>query len=205
MAEQMKFLGLMIHENIKWSPHIQMILKKITKYIGIFCKLRYFCPRKTLINLYYAFIYSHFIYCIEIWGNSDPTITYLKPILILQKKILRIITFSGYQAHALPLFKKLEILHIYDIFKFRISLLVYQNIHSKTNIKLEKTCLTQNMHSHNTRASTANKLFVHRYNKSFGQQSLSHKITKAWNSLPTSISSISGIRTFKTTLRQHIL
>eukprot|EP00732_Lithocolla_globosa_P001079 Lithocolla_globosa_v1_NODE_479_length_3945_cov_27.737018.p2 type:complete len:374 gc:universal NODE_479_length_3945_cov_27.737018:2311-3432(+) len=100
MEEKTKFLGIIINENVKWQQHVQLVVKKISKYIGIFCKLRYYCPLRILIQLYYALIYSHFIYCLEIWGSSDTKSTYLQPLLIIQKKILRIITFSNYRSHA---------------------------------------------------------------------------------------------------------
>jgi len=46
MEESTKFLGLMIHENLTWKHHVNTILKKIRKYVGIFAKLRHFVPQK---------------------------------------------------------------------------------------------------------------------------------------------------------------
>eukprot|EP00732_Lithocolla_globosa_P005361 Lithocolla_globosa_v1_NODE_5514_length_1228_cov_70.501279.p1 type:complete len:261 gc:universal NODE_5514_length_1228_cov_70.501279:410-1192(+) len=133
MEEKTKFLGVMVNENTKWHSHVQMILQKLFKYVRIFSKLRYYCPKKVLISLYYSFIYSNLIYCLEIWGNSETTLTYLQPLLLLQKKLVRIIDFSTYQAHALPIFQKLKILHIFDLYRFRISLLAHKITHNNKN------------------------------------------------------------------------
>ena len=55
-------------------------------------------------------MYRYLIYCIEVWGISPHT--HLKPLLLLQKKIVRIMTFSSYYAHTAPIFKDLKILTI---------------------------------------------------------------------------------------------
>ena len=54
-----------------------------------------------------AFVYPYLIYGVEIWGNACNA--YIDPLIKLQKKCLRIITFSNYLAHTEPLFQKLEI------------------------------------------------------------------------------------------------
>ena len=46
------------------------------------------------------------IYCIDIWGISAQS--HLRPLLLSQKKIVRIMTFSTYYAHTDPLFKDLK-------------------------------------------------------------------------------------------------
>eukprot|EP00732_Lithocolla_globosa_P006233 Lithocolla_globosa_v1_NODE_7089_length_992_cov_64.610874.p1 type:complete len:229 gc:universal NODE_7089_length_992_cov_64.610874:246-932(+) len=192
----------MVHENVKWHNHVRMIIKKVLKYIGIFSKLRYYCPKTILVTLYYAFVYPHLIYCIEIWGNNIHTLTYLNPLLILQKKIVRIISFADYNSHTLPLFKKLKIMHIFDIYTFRISLLSPTHIYSKSSpINLQHLSLTINTHEHCTRSSTQRKFFVHRYRtSSFGISTISHKVTITWNSLPEDLTCIVNKRAFKSKL-----
>ena len=66
--------------------------------------------KKSIRNLYYSYSYAYLIYCIEIWGISPQT--HLNPLLLMHKKILRIITFSYYYAHTVPIFKDLKILAI---------------------------------------------------------------------------------------------
>eukprot|EP00732_Lithocolla_globosa_P001166 Lithocolla_globosa_v1_NODE_538_length_3793_cov_198.788235.p1 type:complete len:860 gc:universal NODE_538_length_3793_cov_198.788235:2774-195(-) len=191
MEEHVRFLGVEVHENVKWNIQVQKVVKKITKFLGIFCKLRYCCPQKILIQLYYSFIYSHLIYCIEVWGNCNTNAIYLKPLLILQKKLVRIMTFANYNTHASPIFSKLKIMNIYDIYKYRISLLAHKYVYGKTMFTPQKTSFASNIHDHDTRSSSKNKLYVNHYRTySFGQQTISHKITKAWNSLLTELSEI---------------
>ena len=44
--------------------------KKIAKGFGIILRAQKFFNKKTLFNLYHAFIFPYLIYCVEIWGNA---------------------------------------------------------------------------------------------------------------------------------------
>ena len=59
--------------------------------------------------MYYSFVFLYLIYCVEIWGSSLKS--YLDPLVIIQKKCIRTISFSEYLAPSEPLFHKLNILN----------------------------------------------------------------------------------------------
>ena len=52
MEYNVKFLGVKINEDVKWTNHVSYIVNKINKYIGIFSIIRHFTPQTTLNNLY---------------------------------------------------------------------------------------------------------------------------------------------------------
>ena len=90
-----KFLGLIIiDDQLKWLEHIQYIKNKVSKSVGILCKVQHYLDQQTLLNLYYTFVYPYLIYSLEIWGNACNV--YLDSLIKLQKKCLRIIKFSSY-------------------------------------------------------------------------------------------------------------
>ena len=62
--------------------------------------------------------------CVEVWGNTPDT--HLDPLIKLQNKIIRIITFSPYLAHTKPLFKERYILTFPKIVIQRISLQMFK-------------------------------------------------------------------------------
>ena len=103
-----KFLGVIIDDKLKWTRHISYIQNKISKGMGIMLKARKFLNRKILLQLYHSFVYPYLIYCLEIWGNAADI--HIDPIIKLQKKIVRIITFSKYGSSTQPLFLNLHIL-----------------------------------------------------------------------------------------------
>ena len=102
-VEQMtyvKYLGLIIDCNLNWKKHAHEMSKKISRGIGILSKLRHFVTNDILTQLYYSLVYPFLTYGIIVWGNTYTTT--LKPIVILQKKAVRIITFSKRDAHSSP-------------------------------------------------------------------------------------------------------
>ena len=52
-------------------------------------------------------------YSLISWGNTYPTS--LQPLTTLQKKAVRIITFSDFNSHSSPLFRKLGLLKLKDL------------------------------------------------------------------------------------------
>ena len=63
---------------------------------GILAKLRHNAPHKTVLLVYHAIFYSHLNYGCSIWGLSCDK--HLDIIRKLQKRCLRIITFSDFES-----------------------------------------------------------------------------------------------------------
>ena len=120
-----KFLGVMIDDGLKWTNHISYIKNKIAKGFGIILRARRFFNRETLLNLYHSFIFPYLIYCVEILGNA--AVIYRLPLIKLQKKIVRAITFSKYLAHTAELFVNLDILPFKLLVVHRIGILMFKN------------------------------------------------------------------------------
>ena len=92
-----RYLGIYIDSNLNWKSHINYIAKKVKRSIGTLSKLRYYLNSKTLLDLYYALVYPFLTYCVIAWGNTYQTS--LQPLSVLQKKAIRIITFSSFFEH----------------------------------------------------------------------------------------------------------
>ena len=112
-----KYLGLFLDNSLNFKPHITFICNKISKAIGIIYRSRDFLPKYILISLYYTLVYPYLNYCTLAWGNTFTS--HLEPIRIIQKKIVRIITFQPYSCHTSPLFHDLNFLKFDDIYKYR--------------------------------------------------------------------------------------
>ena len=106
--------------------------------------------KRALTNLYHTFIYPYLIYCVEVWGSAK--FVHLSSILLLQKKIIRLITFSERLAHTEPLFLQLSILPIDKLIQDRIGLFMYKmynGLHPPTinNMYIKNS----DVHNHNSR------------------------------------------------------
>ena len=69
-----------------------MYQQKFPTSIGLLYKIRPFVNLKIMRTLYYSLVYPYLLYAIEVWGSAD--ITHLNRLLILQKRLVRLITFS---------------------------------------------------------------------------------------------------------------
>ena len=119
-------------------------------------RLRNFVDLQILKNLYYCLIYSHLIYGIEVWGSACQTT--MTPIISLQKRAVRMITFNdripevpGPLCPFDPLFSVLELLKIYDIFNLQVAKFVYLCLrHETPSIFHDWFTLTSSIHRYAT-------------------------------------------------------
>ena len=100
-------------------------------------KLRPFLPLQVMRNVYYSLIYSHIIYAIEVWGSAFKTEH--NKILILQKRVMRFLTFTdvfpaipGPLSSTDPIFVKLNSLKVEDIYKYQVGKFVYKCLNRTT-------------------------------------------------------------------------
>lgn len=88
-SQTVKYLGITLDKNLKWTKHIQNITKRLRYLIFVFAKLQKILDCKALVNIYYALFNSISTYGIVAWGSAYKNS--LAPIVQLQKKIVKII------------------------------------------------------------------------------------------------------------------
>ena len=113
-----KFLGVRFDEQLSFKFHIHYLTNKFSQIASLFFKLKDFVPKSLLINLYLAQVGSILNYCNSIWASTSQT--HLSSLIILQKRIIRLITNSGYLDHTRPLLKSCKLLNITDLNKLHI-------------------------------------------------------------------------------------
>ena len=105
-------LEFRLDENLNWNDHIEKLSCKLSRTLGIINKMKYVLPINVLLQLYSSLFLPHVHYGILIWGHNNERINKK-----LQKRAVRFITQSKYLAHTDPIFIKLNLLKIRDIFK----------------------------------------------------------------------------------------
>ena len=196
------FLGIILNENLTWSDHINKISNKISRNIGIINRLKNLLPLKTRITLYNTMVLSYVNYGILMWGHS------CNRIVQLQKKVIRIINLSKYNAHTEPLFKASKLLKITDIFRVQILKFYYKYRHETLPYYLQQLPFYQitNIHNYPTRAceDIRHPPFKHSYMKKFIRYSLSQIINETPNCILNKINTHS-IQGYANYIKQHIL
>ena len=86
---EVKFLGVIIDECLKFNSHIVSVTKKISKFSIIFYKIRKLLANKNLVDIYHALVYPSIIYGISVWGSACKT--KLECLRKIQKRIVKTI------------------------------------------------------------------------------------------------------------------
>ena len=108
-----KFLGVLLDENLNQKEHIKYTENKIAKNLGLLYKTRPFLEKNVLLALYYSYIQTYIIYARIAWGSTCRT--NLKKINSKQKRAIRVIFNKNKFAHAREIFKEQKILNIYQL------------------------------------------------------------------------------------------
>ena len=174
---QLYFLGLTISETLDWSHHIQKISNKISKIIGIMSKLKHYLPSIIMKTIYTSLIQSHFYYGILVWGFDNSRL------FKLQKKAVRIICSCKYNAHTDPIFKKLCLLKIQDIFIIQCAKFFYKFSHNKLPYYF-RTIFVYNSEVHNYNTRQRNMLRPPNFNLRFTGKCIRFHIPNLINNLP---------------------
>ena len=140
-------------------------------------------------------VYPYLIYCNLIWGNTYHT--RIDCLHKIQKKILRIITFSNYYQHSNELFKNQEILTIYKINTYLTSQFMYKYINNMlpSNIFSNYFKTNNEIHEHYTRSSC--KLHIDFTRTNYKKFSLKHYGVNTWNIIDNNIKNSITFSSFK--------
>ena len=185
-----KFLGIKIDDSLTFSKHIDCISGKLSRGAGILHKIKDTLPIDARICYYYGFLYPYISYCAPIWASTYDI--HLKPLITQQKRAIRIIADEAPNSHTPPLFKKLGLLTVVDIFKFQL----LAHMH-KINYRF------RNAHNVNTRYCCNLRSKFHRLTKT--QHAVSYLGPNEWNMLPRDLQDITNCRTFRKKLKAHLL
>ena len=102
--------------------------KKVSRCTGIINKVKSIISTKILDSLYSSVVEPHFTYCVEVWGNTYRS--YLQSLSGKQKRAMRIVCKSSYLCHSADLLKKLEVLPLFHLVKYKTAIFIYKVFYS---------------------------------------------------------------------------
>jgi hypothetical protein len=88
-VDEYEYLGLIIDSTLNWHLHAKKIRNLVSKYAGVFWRLRKILNVKTMLLVYFSHVQSHLLYMLPVWGAASANIT--GDILKLQSRILKCI------------------------------------------------------------------------------------------------------------------
>ena len=119
-----RFLGVWIDENMSFSGHISKLKSKLNLGIYALATCTKVVPFRIRKLIYHSLFESHLHFGSIIYGASNPR--NLSSIETVQRKALRVLTRSKYNAHSDPLFRKHSILKLSDLIQLNQSIFVRQ-------------------------------------------------------------------------------
>lgn len=191
-ATEVKYLGLIFDEHLRWTQHIDYLVKKLRRVLHIFYYLRKSTERNTMVNIYYALVHSVLQYGISCWGGMS--LTNLKPLLTVQKLIIKTLAFRKVRSPSLPLFRELNVLPLRSIYIHKI--VCYYH---KASLLLPVT------NCYFTRSMSDGKVIVPKTNTEAAHRYLTYSAPKIFNQLPTDIRMATGMRKFRKDLHSWLL
>lgn len=195
-----KFLGLHLDENLNWKQHIEYIRKHISPVLGVLYRARNFIQTKYLKNIYFALVHSKLQYLISVWGSTN--VSHLKPLQIMQNKIIKCIHKLPYLEPSVNLYKPYGYLNLNGLYKLKTCIFIksINEGNKNSNITLKKK---NSIHQHNTRE---NNHFIPKSIKSnFGKRSILHNGILNYNSLPENIKVIKNLNLFKKQTKKYFM
>ncbi len=105
--------------SFSWKKHTDNVSNKCLRVIGILNRIKHILPTQTRVLLYNSLILPHINHCIMAWGRQSNRM------FKLQKRAIRIVANSKYNAHTEPLFKLYGFLKLSDVLTLQ-TMKVYQ-------------------------------------------------------------------------------
>ena len=178
--------------------------KKLARTCGMFFKVRHFLPINVLIYLYNSLFSPFLQYGILVWGLTYET--YINPVFLLQKRVIRAIAFENFTSHSTPIFSDLKILKLHDLFQLKLLTFVYESVN-----KISPTCFhnffksVASVHQYGTRQAGKDDIFLTQKNTNqYGLRSIHYHGSKCWNDIPVDIKRSPSANIFRQRLKAFL-
>jgi len=191
-VHSVKYLGVIIDDQLNWTDHIKHVTSKVSSMIGIMYRNNHFLPPYCKKNIYFALIHSVLIYCIEVYANVNKS--QLKPLIIKCNRLLRLLQNKPRRTHAYELYALYNTLPVDFLFQFYTMNFIHKCSFNPSTMP----CVVSGWfvrgsrnHSHNTRHKDN---FVLQSN--LNPKSVMYYGPSMWSKLPSQLQSISSSLSF---------
>lgn len=187
-----QYLGVIVDQHLKWDVHIRTTCKKLRNCLYKYYTLRTFLNLASLKIVYYALTQSILEYGIIDWGGTYYI--HLKPLITIQKCILKVIMKRPISYPTADLYDECKILDIRKLYVKNIAKYVHKNITSFKKIT----------HLSNTRNKINNNLEIPRTSKKLAQNQVTFLGPKLYNAIPVEIRGCPSSITFMCLVKKWI-
>ena len=102
-----------------------------------------------------------------------------------------------------PLFLKLNLLKLEEIYTFKLGLIMHKQIKGNSNLELNFS-LISSTHNYRTRLNDGTNFYISTANTNLGKTAFSYAGPNIWNSIPNDVKT-SSLFSFKFALKKYLL
>lgn len=191
LSNNVKFLGVELDSRFSWVNCVDKIVKRLNSACFQMMILKNIIDLRTRIIVYYAYFFSIVQYGIELWGISSG----MEKIFKIQKRFLRVMTFSPWKCSCKQIFRELKILTIPSLYILRTLLMVQSNINVFYDEQVD--------HIYNTRYKRHFQYPKHHLK--LVEKTPKYMGKKIFNHLPDKYRKLIGTKFFKSSLTDYLL
>lgn len=174
----LKFLGIHIQSDLKFSYHITELSKRLSRAIFVLRRIKQIAGQQAAKASYFGVFHSALSYGILAWGHTHG----INSIFIKQKYAIRILCGAKRTESCRPLFRQEHILTLTSVYIMECITFVHAH----------KDELVKNNFNHSYDTRNANRFVIPYHRLSATQLSVNHLAIKIYNSLPDEYKSMSS-------------
>ncbi len=198
-----KFLGLILNENLDWKSNFQNLTHKLSKANYLLNTVKNYVPINNMRTLYNSLFVTHLNYGLQIWGPNLLK-SHENVLFKLQKKSVRIVTKAQYNSPTNDIFKELNILKFDDMINMEINKFMYKFKYSHLPKPLSAV-FTRNQEVHNYNTRNANNPRPLKVKLSTFKNSLFGRGPELYSKINKNIKERKNIKSFSAALKKHII
>ena len=104
--KETKTLEVIVDDQLKWNSHLNNIVSKASKGIGMIRRMKAFVLQATLISIYNAIVLPYFHYCSLVWDACNNYL--LEKLQKMQNRAERVITGKSYKFRSISVIRELN-------------------------------------------------------------------------------------------------
>ena len=203
-VEGARFLGVWVDAKLSWTEHIEKVVSKVGRLVGVIGRASTVLSGTCLRMLYNALVLPHLQYCLMIWGDftEGKNRSSGESLLKYQKRLVGMIEGTKGRYHADPVFNRLGILKIDDIYKQQLRIHAWQ--FTKGLLPMSQAsmlCKVRDAHKYGTRASERGLLLY----SAQDQRAIGYRLPKEWEFTPHEVREARSLQGMKSKSKKSFL
>ena len=197
-----RHLGVLYDDKLSFDFHFKKIYTKISRVIFTLSQMKNILDGKHLKMLYTAYVKSNIEYCCELFIGAN--LSYINPIIKLQKRAIRIIAGASRLAHTSQFFKDFKILPYDKLIIFNVCKFMFKYRKEEVPCTFRGTWM-KNSELRNRQLRNDEDFYIPFTNKNYLKNLPFFKFPAVWNDLPTFLKSENNEKIFLNKLQEFLL